>query len=298
MNHWLLINEKAGAASTRRSWLLDQAERADLTVHEVQLTNLTQLLGQARQQGVTRLVLAGGDGTIAGCAQAMAPDFDRFELGIIPLGTGNDFARSLGIATDDVDESFYQAVHGVARSIDLLQVSDQETTYCLNVTTGGAGGEITANMSDAEKQRWGSFAYWLRAIAQFVDLHSHKLTLVADDEVIFDGDAYGIIVTNGRFVGGGFPIAPTARMDDGRFDVTVIPLLPRWDLISAGLFYAMGQTALAPQIVTKTAQQLTVHAEPEMMFSLDGEPSVHLDARFEILPRALRIVPGKLLVDP
>lgn len=296
MNHWLLINEKAGAASGRRSWLLDQAQLHKLSVHEVQPNELPQLLDHAKQRGVQRLILAGGDGTVAQCVQSMAPDFDRFELAIVPLGTGNDFARSLGIAPDDIEKCFHRAVDGVARPIDLLRVSDESATYCLNAATGGAGGEITANMSDGEKQRWGAFAYWLRAIAQFVDLHAHQLTLEADGEVIFNGEAYGIVVTNGRFVGGGFPIAPTAKMDDGKFDVTIIPVLPRWELVSAGLFFSMGQRALAPLIVTHTAKKLTVHAEPGMMFSLDGEPSVHLDARFEILPKALRIV-SRTLVD-
>lgn len=295
MNHWLLLNKKAGSLSVQQDWLLEQADEHELDVHEPTPAELPQLLQQAEDSGVQRLLIAGGDGSVAAVVETLAPDFDRFELGIIPMGTGNDFARSLGISPDDYQESFENALFGTARPIDLVAVHDEQVTYCLNAATGGAGGEVTAKMTGPEKQRWGAFAYWLRAIGQFVDLHPHELRLEADGEIVYDDEAYGIIVTNGRFVGGGFPIAPSARMDDGTFDVTVIPVLPRWDLISAGMFYAMGQRTMAPQIVTLTASALDVYAKPEMMFSLDGEPSVHLKARFEILPRVLQVVAGRLL---
>ena len=102
----------------------------------------------------------------------------------------------------------------------------------------------------------------------------------------------GVAVANGRFVGGGFPIAPYALLNNGFMDVTTVPVLPTIELMAAGMNFLLTRDHRNDRVRTYRVKRLHLVSEPPMPFSVDGEPIRPFDATFEVMPAALRIVTG------
>ena len=289
----LILNSTAGAARTAAPIVRELAEQANCEVCETAKPgHAAQLAREGAEAGVRRIIVAGGDGAIHEVVNGIAPDFDRIELGIVPLGSGNDLARSLDIPLENLPAAVRLAVEGPTRPIDLVQLTDGSISYIVNSASGGIGGEVTAHVPSEAKQRWGAFAYWMTAVGKVVELQTYQTHISIDGDEI-EQSVYGIAVGNGRFIGGGFPIAPAALLDDGLLDITIIPELPTLELLSAGLEFAMGDPNYAGHLVYRGGSRLQVRCAPPMMFSLDGEPQREVDATFLVLPRVLRVAAGE-----
>lgn len=254
-------------------------------------TNVSQLARRAVDDGFDRIIVAGGDGTLSQVVNGIAPDFAAVELAVLPLGTGNDFARSLGITADRLDEAITVATRGAAHDVDLIKIVNGTTIYCLNAATGGFGGKIARDVASDDKVRWGAFAYWMTAVSKLIALDEYRLSLQLDDTAIAL-NVYGIAIANGRFVGGGFPIAPSAVINDGLLEITAIPILPTMELMAAGLNFTLGRDPSDDRLETFQSRKVHVFAEPNLPFSIDGEPLAAVEATFELVPRALRVVVG------
>ena len=112
------------------------------------------------------------------------------------------------------------------------------------------------------------------------------------DKASIRSRVFGLAIANGRFVGGGFTIARDAYLDDGFLDVVVVPVLPTMDLLAAGLNYVTGLVGGADSIRTFKARSVSVTSAPPMPFSIDGESKREVEAAFDVIPHALRVVPG------
>jgi diacylglycerol kinase (ATP) len=248
-------------------------------------------VADALASGVERLVVAGGDGTVHQVVEALAPGFPAIELAILPLGTGNDLARSLGLA-DGVEQAIDAALGGEAVAVDAvrLSTSDHESWF-VNVANGGFGGRVASDLSAEDKRRWGPLAYWMSSITMLAHPTAYQVRLTVDDEE-HRLSVSGLAVANGRFVGGGFPVAPNARLDDGLLDVTAVDALPAFELMATGVDFALGRDHHTDQVHSFRGRTVRVRSDPDMPFSIDGEPSRRYDATFEVEPGALRVVPG------
>lgn len=248
---------------------------------------------EARRSGCRRLILGGGDGTIHHVVNALGPNWESLELAVLPLGTGNDLARSLGIPLDDLTQAVELALQGPATPIDLIRMVAPTTTYLVNAASGGFGGNVAAGVAALDKSRWGPFAYWLTAVGELVGMRPFEVQLEVDS-YRETTSVYALFVTNGRFVGGGFPIAPSAQLDDGWIDVTLVPVLPPLQMLAAGLNFMLWQpwSDSSSGLVCHRGRHVRVITQPEMQFSRDGEPTCHVDATFEVVPQALRCVFG------
>jgi diacylglycerol kinase family enzyme len=166
-----------------------------------------------------------------------------------------------------------------------------QTSHLLNAASAGFGGQVAADISATDKARWGGFAYWMTAISELVNLPQFDVHLELDDQSI-DASVYGLAIANGRFVGGGFPIARNAFVNDGLLDVTVIPVLPATELLAAGMSYMAGRSSGGRRLQNFRSARVHVTSKAEMMFSIDGDPIRAAEATFEVLPQALRVVVG------
>ena len=250
-------------------------------------------LGQrAVDEGIDRLIVAGGDGTIGQVINGLAPHFAACELAILPLGTGNDLARSLGLGPDRLEQAVDAALHGTAVPVDVIRFQRGEATaYAINAATGGFGGKVASDVQQHDKQRWGAFAYWLTAVTQLTQLQEFNVTLTIHGRRERHR-TYGLEIGNGRFVGGGFPIAPHALLDDGKLDITVIPVLPTLELLAAGFNFALSPGHHDDRLVTYQAEHVEIDSQPDMLFSVDGEPVRAISAGFHVIPQAVRVVAG------
>ena len=247
---------------------------------------------QAVEQGFERLIVAGGDGTFSQVVAALAPDFGCCELGLVPLGTGNDLARSLAIGDDgDIAAALQRAQSGPASPIDLAQITNGETIYMVNAASGGIAGKVAADVDNDSKYLLGPFAYWLTAVSELAELQEYQVELTLDDRRL-ELELYGLFISNGRFVGGGFEVSPRAQLDDGLLDLTAIPVMPALDVLAAGMNFALGYDQFDQRLETYQAARIHLKSNPDMHFSIDGEPKCRLEATFEVIPQALRVVAG------
>lgn len=290
----LIFNARAGSAARFTEKLQRFLKQTGCEFHATTGPGDSRQYARAAvEAGVQRIIVAGGDGTINQVINGLAPDFAQVELGIVPLGTGNDLARSLGLPADSPQSALSLAVNSGTQPIDLVRLTDGSTSYLINVATGGFGGKVAADLNDSDKCRWGALAYWITAVRELADIHELQI------EVALDGQSrrwrvYGVAVANGRYVGGGFPIAPRALLNDGLLDVTVMPVLPAMELLAAGLDYMLGVAGETNRVPTFRARRVSITATPAIPFSIDGEPVQELTATFEVLPGVLRVVTGEI----
>ena len=238
--------------------------------------------------GVTRIVIAGGDGTIHEVVQGLAPDFPPIELGVIPLGTGNDLARSLGLNLYDLSTAAEHAFTCDTVPIDVVAVENSQILYFVNAASGGFGGSVTVDVTSAAKQTWGAFAYWFTALGKFSQLPEYQVAVTAEDSH-FQGSVVGIGLSKGRFVGGGFPLAADSYLNDGRLTITVVPTASALELMGVAVDLALGRPWDAGKIQVFRSATVQMNSSPSMPFSLDGEPERSSLHTFRVLPYKLRV---------
>jgi len=251
-----------------------------------------RLARTAIRQGAELIVAAGGDGTLNGVINGIAEHTDGAWVGLIPLGTGNDFARSLGLPTD-VERAIEIIRAGATRAIDLVRVTSDEVRYFINVSAGGFSGLVDEKLTADMKKTWGPLAYLRGAAAALPQLRAYQTTLAFDNTESLMLDLYNVVVANGRYVAGGTLIAPEASIDDGMLDIILIQKRSAPELALLAASVALGTHLSSDAIVFRRAAKVTVNSKPGMWFNVDGELVGNEPARFEILPRALRFAVPK-----
>ena len=243
----------------------------------------------ALRKGCEMVVAAGGDGTLNEVVNGLGEDASAIVLGLIPLGTGNDFARTLGLPTE-VDEAIALLLAGHTRAIDLVRVTSDEMRYFVNVSTGGFGGLVDEKLTPEMKKTWGPLAYLRGAAAALPKLRAYRTTLFLDNAESLTLSLYDVVIANGRYVGSGTQIAPEASIDDGLLDIVLIPKRSLAELAVLAARVALGNHLSSPAIVFRRAAKITVNSRPRMWFNVDGELVGNVPAEFEVLPRALQFV--------
>ncbi len=259
----------------------------------------------AGRAGEALVVAAGGDGTVHlvanGLMQAGTSAETRPALGVLPLGTGNDFARTLGLDLDAPPVEALDAIRrGTPRPMDLIRVShpgqEGATPYAVNVCAGGFSGAVDEVLTSEMKGTWGPLAYLVGAVKALPDLSEY------DTRVGWDGGprerihAFNIVVANGRTAGGGKPVAPRANPEDGLLDVVVVRAGTGADVARLVARVLAGDYLADDHIVFNRVERLTVESTPGMWFNVDGELRTNDPITFEVVPSALRVVPGAAYV--
>jgi diacylglycerol kinase (ATP) len=251
-----------------------------------------RLARTAIRKGRDMIVAAGGDGTLNEVINGIGEKLGEARVGLVPLGTGNDFARTIGVPTD-VEAAIEVIRTGKTRAVDLVRVTSDEVRYFVNVSAGGFSGLVDERLTPEMKKTWGPLAYLRSAAAALPELRAYRTTLAFGNTESLMLDLYNVIVANGRYVGGGTLIAPEASIDDGMLDIILIQKRSAAELALLAAQVVVGAHLSSDAIVFRRAAQLTVNSKPGMWFNVDGELVGNEPARFEILPRALRFVVPK-----
>lgn len=289
----LILNANAGGVADVKHLISHFIEGTRCAFRMVNSPEKTyEVIERAVQDGASRIIIAGGDGTInVGVNSLNQMDAD-IELAIVPLGTGNDLARSLDIPRNDPVAAFELATTGTARPIDLIRIGDGSDGLFVNACSAGFAGKVCASIDAETKRRWGGFAYWITSIAMLGDLPQYSVRVTLDDRS-FEKEVHCLVVANGRYVGGGFPIAPAALVDDGLVNITVVPVELALDLLTAGLEFMRGRPERNESLLRHRSRRVRIASDPPMPFSVDGERKERLVADFEVLPGAVRVVTGR-----
>ena len=214
------------------------------------------------------VVVAGGDGTLHVVVDALEDDLHRTTIGLIPLGTGNDLARTLGIPDEPI-EAARAVVAGRDARIDVAvaETADGVRRRFLNASIGGFPVAVDEAVSDRLKRAVGPAAYTMASVQVATDLPRYTVTL--DGRVIEDCLAAG--VGNGRTVGGGIPMWPDADPGDGLLDGCAVPAGGIADAVKVGVRVRAGTHDELPEVITTRGGEIRIDADPPMEMNVDGE---------------------------
>jgi len=295
MGTLFVLNEKAGSFASRGDAVLracdawPDAEIARGTSEE----ELPLVVRHALQRGFDTFVAGGGDGTLHATVNALTKNVGheglaKVRVGLVPMGTGNDFARTLGIDPDP-EAAFAQLREATETRIDLIEVraADKPVSICVNLASGGLGGKIEEEVDSEDKARWGAFAYLRGAVAAARQTYDVTLEL---DGAVEKVRAVSVIVANGRAAGGGYEVAPHAHPQDRRLDVVVVEESSLLDLGAIAMRLFAGDYTAHDNVRIWRVRELHVSAEPLMPFSVDGCWFSEKPTRFRVLPGALRML--------
>ncbi len=239
--------------------------------------------------GAARVLVAGGDGTVCEAAEGLAASGGRCELAILPLGTGNDAARTLGIPLD-LEAAAGTALNGATRSVDLIRVGDRMVLNAIGIG-------LTADINErAARIKWvrGIAVYLGTAAVSLFKFRAPRVRIVVDGRII-ESTMTILAVHNGPTTGGGFALTPDAVPDDGLLDVTLVPDVPVSGRLKRLIGALRGTLHTMDGSIALQAKSLELHHDEPLAVHFDGNQD-RLEGpvtRFEIVPEALKVVvPG------
>ncbi len=258
----------------------------------------TDLAADAVSAGFDLIIAAGGDGTVNEVVNGMSRDFTGSALGIIPLGTANDFARSLNIPLDPVI-ALLVIERGTYESIDVIKAEfDGGLRYLVNVASGGFSGKIGEAVSADLKRRWGPLAYLMSAVDIIPEMEGYETVITHEDGESETLNALNIFVANGRFTGGGINVAPNADLCDGALDLVTVLKGEMLDLTCATVELAGGPQLECDAVRRRRVAGVHISSGPEMPFNFDGEPVTDKPVKFTTEQVALRVSSNRYASAP
>lgn len=281
----LILNGKsAGDEPLREAINLLRDEGMDIQVRVTwEKGDAARYVAEAQQLGVATVIAGGGDGTINEVATALVncPGEHKPVLGILPLGTANDFATSTAIP-DALDKALQLAIVGKAVPIDIAKVNNE--TCFINMATGGFGTRITSETPEKLKAALGGVSYLIHGLMR-MDMLKSDHCVIRGEDFHWEGDALVIGIGNGRQAGGGQQLCPEALINDGQLQLRIFT----GDEIIPALFTTLTQQEEDnPHIIDGHSAWFEITAPHEMTFNLDGEPLRGEHFRMEVLPNALQ----------
>lgn len=248
--------------------------------------DIADALGRHRDT-VDRVVVCGGDGTMNAALPAVLDS--GLPMGVIPLGTANDFARSIGIPMD-ITAACRVAAADRVRRIDVGTINDR---YFLNVAHIGLAVEVARRSDARSKQRLGSLAYPAAAWSAFRTRRTFVAHIRGEDGAWRRLRAIQVSVGNGRFYGGGIPVAEDAAIDDARLDLYALPA-GKWHALVAMIpALRRGRMRSHREILTLSGAAFEIRTHRRKTVSVDGEEAFRTPVHLGVRPAALPVLaPG------
>lgn len=245
----------------------------------------------AVEEGCDTVFVAGGDGTLNEALNgiASAGGLDRTKIGILPLGTGNDFATALGIPTDIPD-----AIDVLLRErVVPVDVGTVNGRSFVNISGGGFIAEVSQAVTPELKTIAGRFAYLLGGAQALLEYEPVRATVSLEPGGERVGlRLYAFAVCNSRLIGGGRPIAPAAFIDDGLLDVCLIEGMTALEFVALGRKVAAGDHVSDPRVRYYQASIALIELDREIPINTDGELLTAIRCEYTVAPRAARFLAG------
>lgn len=249
----------------------------------------TKLVADTTLSGFDGLVAAGGDGTVFEVLNGLYqhPKSARIPLGLLPIGTGNAFARELWFQEDALTDAIERIHRGNTRKVDVGFVkSADQSYYFVNIVSMGFA--VDAGLVAQKMKFLGQSAYTLATLWQVLKLRSYPLVMEIDGKQIKSDNIF-VTFSNSQYTGTHFLIAPGAEIDDGKLDVTVLEKLPRTRLLKLFPSIYSGRHVEYKEVSTYKASHISILSPQGFLFGPDGEFCGHSPAEITCLPRDLTI---------
>ncbi|HZA98471.1 MAG TPA: lipid kinase [Gemmatimonadales bacterium] len=232
--------------------------------------------------GIDRVIVAGGDGTLNAVVQGLVGT--GLPLGILPVGTANNLARTLRIPPS-LGEAAELAARGGRRPIDLGWVNGH---YFFTTASIGLSVRITEELTPATKQRWGALAYGVTALRTLVRSHPFLA------EIRWAGGTrhsrtIQVVVGNGRYYGSALPVAEDASIVDSRLDLYSLEVRHWWELVTLAPSLARGRQGEKRSVEALRAKEFEIRTPAPMDINVDGEIRSQTPATFRVMPQMLEV---------
>ncbi len=284
-----LVNPAAGRGTGKshldRIRVLASRHGAGLVVSR-KVSDLAEQARRAAEDGVERLLVAGGDGTMHHAVQGLAGT--GCALGVIPLGSGNDLAGTLAIPPD-LDVAVERARTGEVRRIDLLRVGE---TFSASYAGVGFDSEVTRYANEVKLLR-GPLIYFYSVIHTLITFEPPRMKVVYDGGT-FEGKVMFTVVNNLPRFGGGMQIAPEARIDDGLLDLVIVREVPKSVLLTIFPKVYGGKHVGHPAVTIVRTRRAEITIDRPMTLYGGGEPLRPMAAgeavAVEVMPEGLAVI--------
>jgi diacylglycerol kinase (ATP) len=294
-----IVNPRAGSGAARRRWpraarmLAERLGPVKVCFTEA-AGHATALARELADAGYDLLIAAGGDGTLNEVVNGILLGSSDARVGVLPLASGGDFARTLGLT--GLGPAVDALAAGDCRRIDAFRARFRApggalAERCfLNAASFGLGAVAALGVRGWCRALPGGARYLAAAIPSLASGRSFQVTLRLDDSPPAAFDITTAAVANGQYQGGGIRIAPKAVIDDGLADITVVERVSLAEVAANLPILYSGALYSYPKVRHWRAARVRAEAETEVPVELDGEPVGGLPLEIEALPRALRFI--------
>ncbi len=255
-------------------------------VRAVACKKMGQMVEESRaaiKDGVPMVIAGGGDGTF----NSIASLFQQKEtvLGVLPLGTGNSFARDLGIPID-LGQACQVIATGTVKAVD-VGVANGNTF--VNVATLGFSTRIAQGLTEGVKRKIGRLAYFYAVLKAWKDIQPFEVTI--DTNVGTNTfQTLQVVIGNGRYHAGPFPLAPDASITSGHLSLYVVNSTNKSAFLRLALGLPLGHHVLLPEIYSESPTSGVLTTKPIKKVTLDGEIREQTPLKFSIDPWALKVL--------
>lgn len=286
----LIYNPTAGRELVKKNLadILNSLEKAGYEASAHATTGKGDATRQARlasERGFDLVVAAGGDGTLYEVINGLAEQEYMPKLGILPMGTSNDFARSIGIPKN-IEKALEVITNDKTKKIDVGKMNNR---YFINIAGGGVLTELTYEAPSKLKTALGQLAYYIKGIEKLPSLRPYQLTFEVNGKVRKE-KALIFLVANSNTVGGFENLAPGASINDGLFDVFILKSCNLMELARVMTLLTRGEHVKDPKVIHFQTDHLKVNAEEDVLINLDGELGGTSPCEFQLLKQHIEII--------
>jgi YegS/Rv2252/BmrU family lipid kinase len=301
----VIVNPNAGKGKGKKDWdkisglLIKEGFTFD-SVFTQQRRHAIKLTCENIENGYRRIIVVGGDGTmnevVNGVFGQKKVPVSEIILGMITVGTGNDWGRMFNVPVD-----YAEAISTLKKCSTFMQDAGivkyytgekRESRYFINIAGLGFDALVVEKANrQKDKGRKGVFLYFWNILTNLF-YYKFTITEITVDEQHIKNETFTISIGIGKYTGGGMMQTPNAIPDDGLFDLTVIKKMRKGEIIRSLKRLYDGTILDHPKVESYTAKKITIDSEPEIHLEVDGESLGHSPIEFDIVPRTVQIIAG------
>lgn len=234
--------------------------------------------------GYEYILVAGGDGTVDSVVNAMAKLGISLPIGILPVGTANDFSKFLGIPFD-VEEACKKIINSTVTTVDLASINDK---YFINVASTGLFTDVSQKTDVNLKNTIGKLAYYLKGIEELPNFRPLKVSITSQ-EMVFEGQMYLMLVFNGQ-TAGNFSLATRADATDGMLDVIIFKAVPIYELIPLFIKVLKGEHLDSDRVIYFKTKNIHIECDEDIVTDIDGERGPDFPIDIKCIKGGLKIL--------
>ena len=233
------------------------------------------------------ILIAGGDGTVDSVVNAMAKSGISLPIGILPVGTANDFSKFLGMPSD-VEEACKQILSSEVKSVDLGSINDK---YFVNDASTGLFTDVSQKTDVNLKNTIGKLAYYLKGLEELPNFRKLHVNILSK-EVEFDGEMYLLLVFNGA-TAGNFNLATRADACDGLLDIIMFKAVQIYELLPLFIKVLKGEHLDSNKVLYFKTDYLKVECHEDIVTDIDGEKGPDFPLEIKCIKGGLKILGAK-----